>query len=188
MPVKHTATATPVGELKRRAWVPTGAIDESTWIRLGGSGSTLTSGTLQLVGNLFVPAGRTVSSISFQSQSQGVVTPSNQWFCLVRTSDLSVLGKTSDDTTAGWGASTWKTLSLSTPWTADTDTAVYAGCLVVAATTPNLAGTGGSTAMTGRAPALGGNSTTGLTNPASLGATATTPTGFAAVMPYCYIS
>jgi hypothetical protein len=27
-----------------------------------------------------------------------------------------------------------------------------------------------------------------LTNPASLGATATTPTGFAAVMPYCYIS
>jgi hypothetical protein len=163
----------PLAELKRGLWVPAGTIDSSMGREaVSTTGIAVTSGTLRVTGNLVVPAGVPVTSISFYGIG-AAVTPANWWFCLIRASDLAVLGKTADQTTAAWGASTEKTLPIAGgPVAFATDTAVYAGVLQVAATPATLGAASLPAAVNGIAPALSGNSTAGLTNPASLGANA----------------
>lgn len=163
-------------ERKRVLWLPTGAIDDTGNHDNAGSTSNTTSGTLKLTGGVVIPAGQTVTTITFAANT-GPVTPTNQWFCLVRASDLAVLAKTQDDTTTAWTSGTPKTLSLaagaggSGVWTAGAETAVYLGCVTVAGTSVVLTASA-LTAAANVAPLQTGNSTTGLTNPASLGATA----------------
>lgn len=166
-------TVSPLAERKRVLWMPTGSFDQSFDRELiSTTGVTITSGTLRLTGKLAVPAGQPVTSISFYGVG-AVVTPANWWFCLVRASDLSVLGKTADQTTTAWAASTEKTLAITGgPLTFSVETAVYAGILQVAATPSTMGASAAPSVMIGAAPSLGGNSTTGLTDPASLGATA----------------
>lgn len=187
-------------ERKRVLWAPTGLIDDTT---IGGGRAAgfsniaplSTSGTLRLVGGAVIPAGVTVSNIRFYSATTAAVTPTNQWFCLVRQSDLSVLAKTQDDTTNAWTANTAKTLSLATAsggtgvYTPTVETAVYVGIMVAAGTRPSLVG---YTLVTGdvstATPQFGGDSTAALTNPASLGATAAAlSTSNAILMPYAQL-
>lgn len=186
-------------ERKRVLWSPNGLIDDTT---IGGGRAAgfsnitaLTSGTLRLVGGAVIPAGVTVTTISFFSGNTAAGTPLNQWFCLVRQSDLAVLAKTQDATTAAWVAGTVKTLSLATGsggtgvYTAPAETAVYVGILENATTVPSVTGyTLFTSDISLASPQFGGNSTTGLTNPASLGATAAALSGTAVIaMPYAQL-
>lgn len=186
MPPTITRVSQPsLTELKRRGWVPTGAIDESSPRDRATSGIALTSGTMFLMGNLLVPAGTTVTSLTFRV-STSPTTPTNTWFALVRLSDLSVLGKTNDLGGAAVGTG-FRTLNLSAPWTPLVNTAVYAGIVSVAATALSVNGVAVSALMTAAAPVLCGASTTGLTDPASLGATAASVTAGASIV-YAYLS
>jgi hypothetical protein len=171
-------------------WAPTGAIAENAPRILADTTISLTSGTLRLAGGLVLPGGTQISNISFHSGATAGATLTNQWFCLVDQS-LNVLAKTADDTSTAWGARAVKTLALSSPYTPANDIAVYVGILVAATTTPNIQGVtngqGNSGDVQFKTPSWGGTSTTGLTNPASLGATAAAITA-ATSLPYAYVS
>ena len=156
-----------------RLWMPTGAIAE-TMPRMGirHEAQTIVTGRLHLAAGLILPAGVPVNSITFLSGGTALAGGSNQWFSLVDQAG-NVLAKTADDTSTAWAANAPKTLTLSAPYTPVATTAVYAGIVVVASTMPNLVGvTQASTAAVQAAPktAVFGTSS-GLTNPASLGAT-----------------
>lgn len=189
MAVQNPAPVATLPSRREDAWKPAAAIAETFPRTHSGFGnqSALTSGTLRLGGGLVIPSGRTVSTITFCSATQALVTGSNQWFCLVDTA-LNVLGKTADDTSTAWAANTPKTLTLSAPYTPTADTPVYVGLLVVASTVPTLVGVNIQAAnLSAVSPGLAGNSTTGLTTPASLGAAAAALTA-SAVLPYAYVS
>jgi hypothetical protein len=165
-----------VADLKRQAYMPAGAIDETVPhnLFLQDMAGILTAGTLQLSGYVVIPAGRIVTSITMLSGTTAANGPTAQWFSLVRQSDRSVLAKTVDDTSTAWAANTFKTLALSTPFQAQTNEVCYLGVVVTASVAvPTLAGASVNTAsFNSKTPAFTGTSTTGLTNPASLGATA----------------
>jgi hypothetical protein len=161
--------------LQQRAWMPSTAVAEAGLGRFitMQSQALLTSGTLRLGAPLILPAGQTVSSISICSSTTAAGTPTNQWFCLVRQSDLAVLAKTVNDTTAAWATNALKTLSLAAAYTPNSDEAVYLGVVVTATTVPTLIGWSVNAALIAAlSPALSGNSTASLTTPDSLGATA----------------
>lgn len=176
--------------LQQRSAIPTGAITEVGVGRYNAMSSqaVLTSGTLRLGGMCVLPKDRAVASITIPSGSTAATTPTNQWFCLVRVSDLAVLRKTADDTTVAWAASVNKTLSLSSTYTPTDDELVYLGILVVAATVPTILGWSINQSVTFIAPITCGNSTTGLTTPASLGGTAAAIGASAPLSHYGYVS
>jgi hypothetical protein len=163
-------------ELGRKYWLPSGITNVlgENYARsdFGGAATAPTSGTLRLNGGLVVPRGVTVTNLSAFAVGAGS-TMLNQWFCLVDQSG-NVLAKTSDDTSAAWGALSYKTLALSTPYTPTATIAVYVGTVVTVSVPPTgmpthpqkTAGNIGD-----QLPKIACNSTTGLTNPASLGAT-----------------
>ena len=170
--------------VEKDLWLPTGVLVENIPRRLMSMSSfgPLSTGRLSLVGGAIVPANVTISSITFYASATGAGTPTNQWFCLTDLS-LNVLRKTSDDTSNAWNANAKKTLNLATDgsnaaattYTPSVDTAVYIGIMVAATTVPTTYGwnmTTGTGSPVSDAPAMAGTSTTGLTTPASLGATA----------------
>lgn len=168
------AVTLPIMTEQQRLLMPAGAISESGVGRAAGLGNQaiLTTGTLRLGAPQVLPAGRTISTITIASATQAAVTPTNQWFCLVRSSDLAVLAKTADDLTTAWSTNAVKTLTLAAAFTPVVNELVWLGVLVAAATTPSLQGWSATNATA----QLGGNSTTGLTTPGSLGASAVSPT------------
>lgn len=173
---------TPDGTLQQVLWRPAGVVAESfNAARFASQGifNGLTSGRLYLTGGVVIPAGKTVSSIGIASSSTAAVTPTNQWFCLVRASDLAVLALSVDDLANAWPVSTLKTLALSAALTVLANTPVFVGVCVVAATPPSLLGYVSSgisnVALSGQAPLSGGNSTNGLTTPASCPANVASP-------------
>jgi len=190
--------ATPVADLKRRMWIPTGltdpssaaagdAFDESSPRLNGAQTTTLASGTAYAVGNLIVPAGRTVDSITFMTAGSGASGITGYFFALVKQDDLTVLAK-SADTTAAWAANTARTLLMTTPWTAQQDTRVYAVVCMVASGMPSLSGYASHIQSINRAPVFGGSSSTGLTNAASLPSPIAAPVQAAAGLPYASVN
>jgi hypothetical protein len=179
-----------LAEVKRRAFLGTNQIDE-TFSRIGfatNQAAILTSARLQLTAAVVVPAGRTVNSITCVTGTTGASgTQTNQWFALVRVSDLTVLAKTVDDTTVAWASNAAKTLTITGGFTASRREVCYVGLVVVdAGVMPTLSGALINTAID-FTPRVCGGSTTGLTNPASLGATAASPAA-ASQLFYAYIS
>jgi hypothetical protein len=175
--------------LRARSWLPTGTV-AANFSRpgLNGTAVTPTGGTLRLAGGVVLPANTAVNTISFISVA-AAVTPTNQWFCLVKASDLSVLGKTADDTTTAWGAQAVKTLTLSATYTPTSDTAVYLGVVQVAATPATLMGMITTYGVYGStAPKMSADSTASLTNPASLGGTAGALGASVDQVPVCWVS
>lgn len=158
----------------QRLAMPTGAIGEAGIGRFTGIASTsvLNSGVLRVGAMQMLPAGATVTNIVVAGGTVAAISPTNQWFSIIRVSDRSVLAKTVDDTTTAWGASTNKSLALSAPFTPTADELVYIGLVVAAGTVPTLMGWTIPASVTAIAPVTCGNSTSGLTDPASLGATA----------------
>jgi len=145
-----------------------------------------TSGTLRLSA-IGLPSGLTVTTITFVSGSTALAVGSNQWFALF-TSARVRLEVTNDDGATAWAASDDKTLTLANPVVTTYDGLYYLGLCVVATTMPTLTGiTLASGLSSVVAPILGGNSTAGLTNPASCPATAAAISaggGF----PYAFVS
>jgi hypothetical protein len=137
--------------------------------RIVGAINPLTSGQLRVTA-LWLPEGAVISNISAVA-SAAAATPTNQWAALLD-QGLRVLGKTVDRTTEAWNANTLKTFNFATPVRAAYSGIHYVGLVVVATTVPQLTGLAGSTPMAALPPILTGSSSTGLTNPASLGATA----------------
>lgn len=174
--------------LNRNPWRPTAAIVENVPRALiaGANLSALTSGTLLVVGGLVLPPGTEVNNISFMSGTTAGATLTNQWFCLLDQS-RNVILKTADDTSTAWAANTVKTKALSSTYAVTSETALYVGILVAATTVPSLRGMTIDSNLAGLATILCGNSTTGLTNPASLGATAAAITA-GGNLPWCYLS
>lgn len=133
--------------------------------------SALTSGTLFLQAINLV-AGQLVSSITFWSATTAAASPTNQLFGLYDV-NRNLLATSSNGTTGAWAANSAKTLTLTTPYRIQTSGQYYLGIMVAAGTVPTLKGgtakTGGQLASA--APALHGNSSTGLTtslpNPAA---------------------
>ncbi len=126
----------------------------------------LSSGRLSLWAiRLF--GGQVVNGITFVTGSTGATAPTNQWFALYD-AGLAKLAVTADDTTTAWGANTAKRLALAAAYTVPTSGLYYVGACVVAGPMPQLLGaTGVGAVVTSIAPAIGGFSTTGLTDPAS---------------------
>lgn len=148
------------------------------------------SGTLTLCGGLVLPARRTISNIMFVSGTQGASAAVNQWFCLV-TLDLKIVAVTVDDGSTAWAASTKKMLALSSSYTPDIDTPVWAGICVVATTRPtltcaNLANT--PAVLLNDAPVWAGTSTAGLSNPLTVGTSVTLPSSGLTSIPYCRVN
>jgi hypothetical protein len=133
----------------------------------------LSSGRLSLQA-IWLPAGITISSISFWSATTAAGTPTNQLFGLYDSS-LNLLRSSVNDTTTAWAANARKTLALTSTFTTTYSGLYYLGIMVAATTVPTIKG---NTAKTGGqlgagAPSLGGTSTTGLTT--ALPATAAAP-------------
>lgn len=184
--VGPTGATGPVAPSATAAWAPTGGTPN--YSRVGNSiaalSTSLVSGRLQVAGGFLLLAGVTYTSLSFMANT-AVVSPLNQWFCLVDQS-RNVIVKTVDDTTTAWGANTIKTLAFSAPYTPVANIAVYGGIVVVATTPPQLDGVTVNAAVMALTPIITGSSTTGLTNPASLGATAAAITS-STIHPWCYL-
>jgi hypothetical protein len=176
--------------LRNQAWMPTGAISETFPRDNRGDAATVTStGLLYLAGGLLIPANQVVTNVTFVSSSTAANTPTHWWFCLVDQA-LNVLAKTADQTTTAWAANTAKTLALTAPYTPTIDTPVYAGFLMTATTVISMVGSvtsAGGTGHTTLTPKLMGQSTSGLTTPASLGATAAAISAISD-LPYAYLT
>jgi hypothetical protein len=178
-----------MAELTRDAQAPAGALGETGDRESASTTTALVSGTLRVSGPIALRGGEPVTSISFVTGATGATTPTNQWFALIRASDRAVLAKTVDDTTAAWAGGTVKTLAIAGgPYTPSVDEEVYVCALVVAATPPQLLGANGNAVTNTIAPVRNGSSTTGLTDPASLGATAAAIGSVSAVTPYGWVS
>jgi hypothetical protein len=169
-------------------WLPAGALVESFPYTMATSAALPigASGVLRLWALLeTLEAGQAYSSITFIAGSTGAGTPLNQWACLCDQS-RNVLVK-SADTTNAWAANAPKTFTFSAPYTPAVDTAVYYGLMVRATTQPTVCAINGNVSGASRSPVLVGDSTTGLTNPASLGATAAALTATTGVQ-WAYLS
>jgi len=140
----------------------------------------LSTGRLSLQA-IWLPAGVTISSISFWSATTAAATPTNQLFGLFDSS-YNLLRSSTNDTTTAWAANSKKTLSLTSTFTTTYSGLHYLGIMVTATTVPTLKG---NTAKVGgqlnaAAPSMGGTSTTGLTTalPATAAAPGTVTTSF----------
>lgn len=174
----------------RDAVRPTAVVENFSRITTMANISPLASGSLQCVAGAVIPAGMAINTISLYSGTTAVSVPLNQWFCLLDMS-RNVLVKSVDDTTTAWAANAKKGLALASTFTPTVNTAVYVCVNVVATAVPSLTGissAGAGSLINQSAPSLGGTSTAGLTDPASLGATAAVFTGSAASLPYVQLS
>jgi len=131
----------------------------------GTNSSILTSGTLFLSLMEVVP-GQIITNLSFFTGSTAAVTPTNWWVALYKT-DLTFLRQSADQLTAAIGANAAFTLALSSAYTVGSETALYTGIMVAAATVPTLRGSGMNVnAIASHSRIKCGNSTTGLTTTA----------------------
>lgn len=173
-----------------QGWLPTSAVAENYPRILGQAiDHQNTSGTLQVFAGPMLYAGEVINSATFNTGSTGSATLTNSWFCLIDPTNLSVLVK-SNNRTSDWGSFSSITLSLASGYTIPTSQVYYIGLCVTAGTTPAVRGAGSWSAYLTIGPRLSAKSTTGLTNPASLGATAAalTDTSAGSVIPYIYLS
>jgi hypothetical protein len=142
--------------------------------------AVLSTGRLSLQA-IYIPAGVTITSISFWSATTAAGTPTNQLFGLYDV-NLNLLRSSTNDTTTAWAANSRKTIALTSTFTTTYSGLHYLGISVTATTVPTLKG---NTAKTGGqlgagAPSMGGTSNTGLTTalPATANAPATVTTSF----------
>lgn len=147
--------------------LPTGIVAATVGrnVPIVNNNALIASGRLSLYA-IYIHADSLISNISFYSGTTAAATLTNQWFSIYSL-DRVPLATTADDTTAAWAANTKKTLALSTPWRPTTSGLYYVGIVVVAGTMPSLYGQASAALIFGETPILAGQSTTGLTNPAS---------------------
>lgn len=148
------------------------------------------SGVAILAGNIIAPGAgshpqqRKISRIGFLSGTQAAVTPTAQWFAIVRRRDRRIIARTVDDGAGAWPASTVKELAIQGGgWTPPADEAIYIARVVAAATPPSLLG---QTMLAASAQVAGITADVGLTTPLAEGTqlgAITAQTG----LPYAYL-
>lgn len=155
--------------------MPPGVFSQNVLRAHATSAISVSSGQLRLMG-LLAPAGKQITKVWVSpSQSPGAVT--NQWACIVRPSDLAVLSKGTDLGSTAFPATGQPLILPGLDYTPATDEMIYIGVVLVGGS-PWVVGVSYSGSSTSPGPAadlppmLVGNSTAGLTNPASLGANA----------------
>ena len=142
--------------------------------------SALTSGTLNLVA-IYLKAGQQINNISFFAATTGSGTPTNGFFALYDI-NRNLLAQTANFTSEAWVANTIKTKALTATYTVPSTGLYYVGIMITATTVPTLKGMTAKTSgtLSGVAPILHGNSTTGLTtslpNPAASISSSVNPT------------
>jgi hypothetical protein len=181
--------------LRNRAFMAAGALAE-TIPRQGLTTSVATlSGNLHLVG-IGLPAGLTVSSISFTNGLAGATSPTHWWFGLF---DLNrvMLALTADQLTAAWAGSTLKTLNIASvaSGAASSFVTTYAGLHYLAfmmsssgnVTIPSQPGAAGVSGNISNIPPISaGTADTGLTTPPAFPFTAAALTAYSHF--YGYVS
>lgn len=183
--VPDTAVASGVSwTRKRSALRPTGSLFTTIERNVSVINVTaaLVSQRVQLVA-IELPAGVTITSISFLSATTAGATLVNQVFGLYNSS-LALLRSTVDDTSTAWGANTLKTLALTSTFLTTYHGLHYLAILVNATTVPTLVGHDANTQMYAQAPIVCGTSDTTVTalqNPAA----ALTANG---KFPFAYVS
>jgi hypothetical protein len=135
--------------------------------------AVLSSGRLSLQA-IYIPAGVTITSISFWSATTAAGTPTNQLFGLYDVNRNLLRSSVNDGATA-WAVNSRKTLALTSTFTTTYSGLHYLGIAVTATTVPTLKGNTAKTngALNAGAPSMGGTSNTGLTT--ALPATANAP-------------
>lgn len=161
--------------------LPTGAVAETFERRQQLTASAGTSGRLVLSA-IYLRAGQPVASATFFSGTTALATGTHGWAALLDP-NRNLLGQSADDTSVAWAANTEKTFTLTAPVAAAVSGWHYVGYLLVASTMPTVWCLSNNGA-TSKPPAMGGWSTTGLTDTAP--ATAAAPS--AAPYPYAYVS
>lgn len=160
---------------------PTGSLYETFPRTFQVSNVALTSGRLQMTA-IDIPQGIAITSITFVSGGTGATSPTVQRFGLFDSS-RNLLRKTNDDGSTAWAPTTAKTLALTSSFTTTYSGLHYVGCLVAAATPPNLRGVSSGAEIAGIAPIIAGSADTGLTDMPSTAAALT-----AGSLPYAYVS
>lgn len=186
--IRGAARRQPFPSRAEESWKATGMLYENmSRLRVDTAEATPTLGTLFLFAGPYLYAGDTITNIVLQTGSAGAGTPTHQWFVLTDIS-RNVLGKTVDDLTTAWASFTTKSLALSAPYVVTADIQTYVGIVVTGATAPNFRGKSQTSGLAALAPILMGNSTTGLTVPGDLGATAGAITQSGGCVPYVRLS
>lgn len=178
--------AAELGERKRKLWYPSGqgtaasgdsapgaaTIDQTFERQDVNTTQALTNSQLRFTGNLFVPAGVTVTNL-WVYFAANATTPTHTFGVLIDQA-LNVLGKTADLLTTALTGAAWKALPLTTPWLAPADTAVYLGLSSTAATPVSVSVPPGTlNALHGQNPKLGFNVAGTVDEPTDVGATIT---------------
>lgn len=151
--------------------MPSGAIAETCSRAFATGTVTPVTGRAEVLGAVGVPADIPVTNISLVTSSVAISGASNQWVALVDAATLAVVAKSQDRTNTAWSANAVKTFTFSPAYTPSADSMLLVVFVAVATTMPTLRGGGTVGTITGIAPVLCGASTTGLTDPASLGGT-----------------
>lgn len=134
----------------------------------------MTSGTLRLH-RILLPKGLSITNIAFFAGNVALAAGTSQWFGLFDSSRV-VLAKTADDTNVAWGTNAKKSLAITGgPFVTTYAGWHYLGILVAAGTMPQISCITSlpTTGPRNMAPLPAGDSTTGLTNPASCTGTQT---------------
>lgn len=164
---------------------PTGAISQ-TFDRCNGyngASSVLATQRLSMVA-IYLPIGAVITSITFWSSTQALVAGAHQLFGLFDSSRVLLRGS-SDDTSTAWGATSAKTLGLTSTFTTTYSGLHYLGILVDASTVPTIMEQKSEGAMLKAvAPIISGTSNTGIT---ALPSTANAITAVVET-PYAYVS
>jgi len=172
------------------AQAPTGALSE-TFSRFlcNGNVAPLLSQRLHLT-SIELPKGLVITSISYISGTTAISGATNQFFGLFDDSAGSsggsaraLLRGTVDDGSTAWGASSVKTLALTSTYTTVRSGQFYLGILINATTVPNLSGVAGLATAMGVAPVSNGSANAGIT---ALPATASAPSA-AGNVPWAWV-
>lgn len=165
--------------------MPTNALGE-TYPRVLPAGAAIgtTSGALFLTA-IHLVKDDVISSITYMSDSTAANGPTHQWFALYSSARV-LLKQTPDDTNVAWGANATKTLSFASSYTVPSTGMYYVGVMVTTTVTqPTFENVRMATNLSGLAPIVSGQSTTGLTTtaPDPAGAITASTVGF-----YAYVS
>lgn len=162
--------------------LPSGAIAQ-TFERRNGMQSLAGTSGVELLSAIWLPAGKTITSVTFASSSTAMVGGTHGWATL-RNPSRVLMAQSADDASITWGTNVNKTFTLSSPQVTTVDGWHYVGLMCTASTMPTLAAILVIANVAQLGQSAGGSSGSGLTTTAA--GTAAAPTGF--TIPYAYVS
>lgn len=162
--------------------LPVGAIAQTFERRNGFQSLAGTSG-VELLSAIWLPAGRTITSVTFASSSTAMVSGTNGWATL-RDPSRNLMAQSANDTGITWATNVNKTFTLTAPQVTTVTGWHYVGVMCTASTMPTLAAILVISNVAQIGQSVGGSSGAGLTTTAP--GTAAAPTGF--TIPYAYVS